>query len=123
MSKQDKKTPQEASKLFHKIIKASVSPKAAGSAEKKDKKVKPKPKKAKLPEIKGYVGVYELPSNEQLEMLQDAVNKSFNLFFKEDPTGTSKIYYCGVPVIPIDESGNVDINDMLGKIMLTYAGL
>ena len=31
----DKKTPQEASKLFHNIIKASVSPKATGAAPKK----------------------------------------------------------------------------------------
>ena len=39
----DKKTPKEASQLFHNIIKASVSPKATGAAtEKKDKKeVKP----------------------------------------------------------------------------------
>lgn len=34
----DKKTPQEASKLFHNIIKASVSPKATGAAKKKEKK-------------------------------------------------------------------------------------
>jgi len=40
----DKKTPQEASKLFHNIIKASVSPKATGAVEKKVK-AKPKPKK------------------------------------------------------------------------------
>lgn len=42
----DKKTPQEASNIFHNIIKASVSPKATGAAEKKDKpKAKPKTKK------------------------------------------------------------------------------
>jgi len=48
----DKKTPKEASQLFHNIIKASVSPKATGSVapksatEKKPKKeVKHKPKK------------------------------------------------------------------------------
>jgi len=42
----NKKTPKEASKVFHSIIKASVSPKATGAAEKKDKpKAKPKPKK------------------------------------------------------------------------------
>ena len=41
----DKKTPKEASQLFHNIIKASVSPKATGAVEKKEKKeVKPKPK-------------------------------------------------------------------------------
>ena len=34
----DKKTPQEASLLFHNIIKASVSPKATGAVEKKEKK-------------------------------------------------------------------------------------
>lgn len=39
----DKKTPQEASQLFHNIIKASVSPKATGEVKKKE--VKPKPKK------------------------------------------------------------------------------
>jgi hypothetical protein len=38
----DKKTPKEASQLFHNIIKASVSPKATGSVE---KEIKPKPKK------------------------------------------------------------------------------
>jgi len=37
----DKKTPQEASKLFHNSIKASVSPKATGAAK---KKVKEQPK-------------------------------------------------------------------------------
>ncbi len=42
----DKKTPKEASELFYKIIKASVSPKATGSVVKKEKKeVKPKVKK------------------------------------------------------------------------------
>jgi hypothetical protein len=40
----DKKTPKEASQLFHKIIKASVSPKATAAVEKKDKRVKSKPK-------------------------------------------------------------------------------
>lgn len=46
MSKQDKKNPKEASKLFHNIIKASVSPKATGAVVKKYKpKAKPKPKK------------------------------------------------------------------------------
>jgi hypothetical protein len=39
----DKKTPKEASQLFHNIIKASVSPKATGTPKKKE--VKPKPKK------------------------------------------------------------------------------
>ena len=39
----DKKTPKEASKLFHNIIKASVSPKATGGKDKKE--AKPKPKK------------------------------------------------------------------------------
>ena len=39
----DKKTPKEASQLFHNIIKASVSPKATGDAKKKE--VKPKGKK------------------------------------------------------------------------------
>jgi hypothetical protein len=39
----DKKTPQEASQLFHNIIKASVSPKATGAVKKKE--AKPKPKK------------------------------------------------------------------------------
>lgn len=38
----DKKTPKEASQLFHNIIKASVSPKATGAAKKKA--VKPAPK-------------------------------------------------------------------------------
>ena len=39
----DKKTPQEASNIFHSIMKVSVSKSAT---EKKDKKVnKPKPKK------------------------------------------------------------------------------
>jgi len=39
----DKKTPQEASNIFHSIMKASVSKNATG---KKDKpKEKPKPKK------------------------------------------------------------------------------
>jgi hypothetical protein len=33
-----KKSPKEASQLFHSIIKASVSPKATGAVEKKDKK-------------------------------------------------------------------------------------
>lgn len=80
------------------------------------KKVKPK-----LPEIKGYVGVYEAPSNEQLELLDEAINKSFDLFFKEDPTGKSKILYGGVPIVPVDESGIVDIRDMFTKIILTYA--
>jgi len=42
----DEKTPKEASQLFHNIIKASVSPKATGDAEKKEKKeVKLKTKK------------------------------------------------------------------------------
>jgi hypothetical protein len=42
----DEKTPKEASELFHKIMKASMSPKATGAVEKKDKpKAKPKPKK------------------------------------------------------------------------------
>ena len=39
----EKKTPKEASQLFHNIIKTSVSPKATGAKEKKE--VKPKPKK------------------------------------------------------------------------------
>jgi predicted transcriptional regulator len=38
---EDKKTPKEASQLFHNIIKASVSPKATGAVE---KKVKSRPK-------------------------------------------------------------------------------
>jgi hypothetical protein len=38
----DKKTPQEASNIFHSIMKASVSKTAT---EEKDKKVKLKPKK------------------------------------------------------------------------------
>jgi hypothetical protein len=43
----DKKSPKEASQLFHNIMKASVSPKATGAAEKKEepKGVKLKPKK------------------------------------------------------------------------------
>lgn len=41
----DKKTPKEASQLFHNIIKASVSPKATGAVAPKKKEVKPKPKK------------------------------------------------------------------------------
>ena len=42
----DEKTPKEASELFHRIMKASMSPKATGAVEKKEKKeVKPKPKK------------------------------------------------------------------------------
>ena len=41
----DEKNPKEASQLFYNIIKASVSPKATGAVEKKDKlKAKPKPK-------------------------------------------------------------------------------
>ena len=48
MAKQ--KTPKEASQLFHNIIKASISSKATGAAEKKEgeadkKEVKPKGKK------------------------------------------------------------------------------
>jgi hypothetical protein len=39
----DEKTPKEASQLFHNIIKASVSPRATGTVEKKE--VKPNPKK------------------------------------------------------------------------------
>jgi len=39
----DKKTPKEASQLFHNIIKASVSSKAIEKKEKKE--VKPKTKK------------------------------------------------------------------------------
>jgi hypothetical protein len=35
---------KRASELFHSIIKASVSPKATGAAEKKDKNTKPKAK-------------------------------------------------------------------------------
>ena len=112
----DKKPPKEASQLFHNIIKASVSPKATGVATPKKKETKPK-----LPEIQGYVGFYESPSNEQLEMLDEAMNVAFKLFFKEDPTGKSNILYDGVPVIPVDESGNVDIRDFLTKIVLTYA--
>jgi hypothetical protein len=38
------KSPKEASDLFHKIMKASVSPKATGSKEVK-KNIKSKPKK------------------------------------------------------------------------------
>lgn len=38
----DEKTPKEASKLFHGIIAASVSPKATGAAKKKVSKPKPK---------------------------------------------------------------------------------
>ena len=49
------------------------------------------------------------------------MNVAFKLFFKEDPTGKSNILYDGVPVIPVDESGNVDIRDFLTKIVLTYA--
>jgi hypothetical protein len=46
LNKEQQKTPQEASELFYKIMKASVSHKATGAVEKKDKpKVKPKPKK------------------------------------------------------------------------------
>ncbi len=37
MAKQDEKTPKEASDLFHKIMKASVSPKATGSKETENK--------------------------------------------------------------------------------------
>lgn len=39
----DKKTPKEASNIFHNIMKASVNPKKVGKAEKE--KPKPKPKK------------------------------------------------------------------------------
>lgn len=42
LSISDKKTPKEASQLFHDIIKASVSPKPTGAAKRKE--VKPKPK-------------------------------------------------------------------------------
>jgi len=42
MAKQEDKTPQEASNIFHSIMKASVTPKKT-EAEKKE--VKPKPKK------------------------------------------------------------------------------
>ena len=42
MAKQEDKTPQEASNIFHSIMKANVSKKAT---EKKDKKGKPKTKK------------------------------------------------------------------------------
>jgi hypothetical protein len=117
MAKQNNKIPQEASNIFHSIMKASVSKTAP---EKKDKKEAPqKTKKAKLPEIKGYVGIYESPTNEQLEMLSDAMDTAFKLFFKEDPTAKSNIYYGGVSIIPIDES--VDIKELFTKIILTYA--
>lgn len=43
MAKQDKKTPKEASSIFHNIMKASVTPKKADKAE--TEKPKPKPKK------------------------------------------------------------------------------
>jgi hypothetical protein len=53
----DKKTPQEASKLFHNIIKAPVSPKATGSAEKKYKKIKSKPKNVTLHPINAEIEI------------------------------------------------------------------
>jgi hypothetical protein len=42
MAKQDNKTPQEASNIFHSIMKASVSKTATEKKAKKE--VKPKPK-------------------------------------------------------------------------------
>jgi hypothetical protein len=45
MAKQEDKTPKEASDLFHKIMKASMSPKATGGKEPEKKEVKPKGKK------------------------------------------------------------------------------
>jgi len=46
MANEEKKSPKEASTIFHNIIKASVSPKATGSKTEK-KEVKPKAKKKK----------------------------------------------------------------------------
>jgi len=43
----DKKTPKEASQLFHNIIKASVSPKATGDAKRKRLSRKVKSNKAR----------------------------------------------------------------------------
>ncbi|MGN8070533.1 hypothetical protein [Mucilaginibacter sp. 22184] len=42
MAKQDEKTPQEASNIFHSIIRASVSKKATEPKVKKEPKPKPK---------------------------------------------------------------------------------
>lgn len=42
MSKQEKKTPKEASNIFHSIIKASVTPKKADKEDKDKPKKKPK---------------------------------------------------------------------------------
>ena len=43
----DQKNPKEASNLFHRIMKASMSPKATGGkvAKTDRKEIKPKPKK------------------------------------------------------------------------------
>jgi hypothetical protein len=92
-------------------MKASVTPNKSISKE----------NKVKLPEIKDYKGIRKHPTNEQLDLLDKAMSLAFEMFFKEDPTGTSKILYGGVPVVPVDESGNADIRDMFTKIILTYA--
>lgn len=42
MAKQNKKTPKEASSIFHNIMKASVTPKKADKVEKDKPKIKPK---------------------------------------------------------------------------------